>query len=107
MFEQKHILWAIHLDFTNFTQENLNKLIPDKNIKILIYCNNNILWDQINFADKSVKLSAESQNEKLTLALNIPTYITLYGYWYHNVYELWELVSIDNPKLIMTWNFIP
>lgn len=31
----------------------------------------------------------------LTMALNVPTYINLYGYGYRNVYELADLLSID------------
>ena len=34
-----------------------------------------------------------------TMALNIPTYINLYGYHYRNVFELSDLVSVDNPLL--------
>ena len=33
------------------------------------------------------------------MALNIPTYINLYGYHYRNVYELDELVAVNNPLL--------
>ena len=35
----------------------------------------------------------------LTLALNIPTYINLYGYGYKNVYELSELVSVFDRRI--------
>jgi hypothetical protein len=33
------------------------------------------------------------------LALNIPTYVNLYGYGYRNVYELDELVKVDDPRV--------
>ncbi len=33
------------------------------------------------------------------MALNIPTYINLYGYGYRNVYELHELVNVDDPRI--------
>ena len=33
------------------------------------------------------------------LALNIPTYINLYGYGYRNVYELNELVSVRDRRV--------
>ncbi len=36
----------------------------------------------------------------ITLALNIPTYINLYGYGYRNVYELSELVSVNDPRIV-------
>jgi hypothetical protein len=33
------------------------------------------------------------------LALNIPTYINLYGYGYKNVYELDELVNVNDKRI--------
>lgn len=33
------------------------------------------------------------------LALNVPTYLHLYGYGYRNVYELSELVAMDDPRI--------
>jgi hypothetical protein len=33
------------------------------------------------------------------MALNIPTYLNLYGYGYQNVYELNELVKVDDPRI--------
>lgn len=137
MYLAKHVKGAIHLNFSDFTQANLAKLIPDPNTKILIYCNNNFANDQIYFATKSAKPSfiypkidfsdvikssklsvndggettfEESQGEeivpeefifdkKLTLALNIPTYINLFGYGYKNVYELSELISVYDSRI--------
>lgn len=105
-FKRKHLKGAIHIDFTDFTQENLAKLIPDPNTRILIYCNNNFNGDQINFASKMAlpKISTpESQilsNRKpIMLALNIPTHINLYGYGYKNVYELDELVNVNDARV--------
>ncbi len=34
------------------------------------------------------------KRKEITLALNIPTFINLYGYGYKNVYELGDLVSV-------------
>lgn len=103
MYNAKHIQGAIHLNFSDFTQANLARLIPDPNTKILIYCNNNFKNDQIFFASKMIqpgRATIASDNEKpLTLALNIPTYINLYGYGYKNVYELSELVSVTDPRI--------
>ena len=39
------------------------------------------------------------KEKQLTLALNIPTFINLYGYGYRNVYELADLVSVYNSKI--------
>ena len=33
------------------------------------------------------------------MALNIPTYVNLYGYGYRNVYELHELVNVTDPRI--------
>ncbi len=33
------------------------------------------------------------------MAINIPTYVNLYGYGYRNVYELDELVSVRDPRI--------
>lgn len=103
-FDRKHIKGAIHLAFTDFTQENLLKLIPDVNTKILIYCNNNFDDDEIDFASKmytpKITKNQFSQQEKpIMLALNIPTYINLYGYGYRNIYELSELVNVKDPRI--------
>jgi hypothetical protein len=103
MFAAKHIKGAVHLNFSDFTQANLAKIIPNKNTKILIYCNNNFADDPVFFPTKaalppsSIKKPKTGKDENgmdygVTLALNIPTYINLYGYGYKNVYELKELV---------------
>lgn len=100
MYSRKHIKGAVHLNFADFTQANLAKVIPAFNTKVLIYCNNNFDGDQQNFATKAAAPAAMLKKSKsLTLALNIPTYINLYGYGYRNVYELSELVNINDPRL--------
>lgn len=105
MFERKHIRGAIHLDFADYNQINLYQLIPDKNTTILIYCNNNFNDDQQNFASKIAVESKDiagkpSYVKDITLALNVPTFINLYGYGYRNIYELADLVSTQDPRLI-------
>lgn len=88
-YKRKHFKDAVHLNFSDFSFAALERLIPDKNTRILIYCNNNIDGDEQNFARKSTPL-----------ALNIPTFINLYGYGYKNVYELSSLLDVSDPKLI-------
>ena len=99
MYDAKHIKGAIHLNFSNFTQKNLEALFPDKSTTILIYCNNNFDDDESYFPTKMYVPAEEATHEELTLALNIPTYINLYGYGYKNVYELSELVSIWDERI--------
>ncbi|UUV21448.1 rhodanese-like domain-containing protein [Paenimyroides aestuarii] len=100
-YNLKHIEGAVHLSFSDFTQQALQALIPDPKTKILIYCNNNFEGDQVNFASKVAgsNSKAPADTQPLTLALNIPTYVNLYGYGYRNVYELDELVNINDPRL--------
>lgn len=105
-FDRKHIKGAIHVSFTDFTEDNLRKLIPDPNTKILIYCNNNFDGDQIDFTSKVARTNVTLETELLVhrkplmLALNIPTYINLFGYGYRNVYELDELVNVTDRRIV-------
>lgn len=113
-FERIHVKGAKHLAFSDFTQGNLAKVFPGLDTTILIYCNNNFDGNQVDFATKATFPAAlgESagpaatpaqqmrvQEKPVTLALNIPTYINLYGYGYRNVYELNELVDVKDPRL--------
>jgi len=104
-FDRKHLKGAIHLAFTDFTQDNLKKLIPNPNTKILIYCNNNFEGDQVDFTSKIANPTPEPESQFLSnrkpimLALNIPSYINLYGYGYKNVYELNELVNVNDKRI--------
>ena len=105
-----HVAGAEHLTFTKFTQANLERLIPDRDTRILIYCNNNFKDEPNYLASKSVvpDLSAlgmsRGKEKALTLALNIPTYINLYGYGYRNVYELNDYVSVRDPRISFEGN---
>ena len=106
-FDRIHIAGARHLSFTDFTQDNLKKVIPDFNTRILIYCNNNFEGNQTDFASKvsfpkpgdALTTQFQAQEKPIMLALNIPTYINLYGYGYRNIYELNELVNVNDPRL--------
>ena len=105
-FERLHLKGAKHLSFTDFTQDNLAKAIPSLETRILIYCNNNFKGNQIDFASKislpkksPIGSQITSQEKPLMMALNIPTYINLYGYGYQNVYELDELVDVNDSRI--------
>jgi len=104
-FNRKHLKDAIHLDFTDFTQDNLLQLIPDTNTKILIYCNNNFDGDPVDFPSKmyvpenKIETQILSNRKPIMLALNIPTHINLYGYGYKNIYELDELVNVNDSRI--------
>jgi hypothetical protein len=108
-FDRIHVKGARHLAFTDFTQDNLAKVIPSFETTILIYCNNNFDCNQTDFAskvalprptpDKAVATQFAAQAKPIMMALNIPTYVNLYGYGYRNVYELHELVKVNDPRI--------
>lgn len=101
MYNKKHIKGAVHLNFSDFTQSNLAKIIPNTNTTILIYCNNNFDDDPVHFMSKTLMVmpSEEEKQRTLSLALNVPTYINLYGYGYKNVYELDEFISLLDQRI--------
>ena len=68
---------AVHLSFPDIGVGSLASTLPDKDARILIYCNDNFFNDESAFASK---IATES--------LNLSTYITLYDYGYRNVWEL-------------------
>lgn len=108
-FERIHVQGARHLSFTDFTQENLQGVIPSFETTILIYCNNNFDGNQTDFASKiavprtrsgdAAAVQFAAQAKPIMMALNVPTYINLYGYGYRNVYELHELVDVNDPRI--------
>lgn len=87
-FEAIHAKGALHLAFTDFTAGALQKLIPDKTTRILIYCNNNFKNEPVNFASKSS-----------VVALNIQSFINLHAYGYKNVYELGPLLDVKTTRI--------
>jgi len=106
-YDRIHLRGAKHLSFTDFTQSNLRGVIPSLETRILIYCNNNFEGNQTDFASK-VALPSQSnpvatqmatQARPVMMALNIPTFVNLYGYGYRNVYELDELVNVKDPRI--------
>ena len=87
-FQQGHIKGAVNLPFSDFTDGKLAETIGDPNRPILIYCNNNFRDDIVPVMKKSA-----------ALALNIPTFINLYGYGYQNIYELEAIVGLDDKEV--------
>jgi 3-mercaptopyruvate sulfurtransferase SseA len=91
-YDTLHIKDAVNLSFPDITVESLNRVLPDKDTRILIYCNNNFVGEEKAFPTKMV-----------TASLNLSTYIALYTYGYRNVYELGPLLDINKSKL----EFVP
>jgi len=87
-FDELHIKEAVNLSFPDITVDSLATLLPDKNTKILIYCNNNFENAERAFPTKVAPAS-----------LNLSTYISLYTYGYRNVYELGPLLDANTTKI--------
>jgi phage shock protein E len=87
-YDELHIRGAVNLSFPDITVESLRRIIPDRNTRILIYCNNNFLNAEGPFPGKIARAS-----------LNLSTFITLFSYGYRNVYELGPLLDIRTTKL--------
>jgi rhodanese-related sulfurtransferase len=87
-FTLLHVKGAINLPFTDFTAAALSNVLPEKDIKILIYCNNNFMGSPTAFAAKAPAAS-----------LNLSTYTSLKAYGYGNIYELGPLLDIHKTKI--------
>ncbi len=87
-YDELHVKGAVNLSFPDIAIESLQRVLPDKNARILIYCNN-------NFANANSAFPVKAANA----SLNIATYIALYGYGYRNVFELGPLIDIHSAKL--------
>ena len=88
-FAEGHIKGAVNLPLPDFTADALAEVIganPDR--EILIYCNNNFINNVRPVVTKRVEL-----------ALNIQTFINLYGYGYRNVFELGEAVDMNKAEV--------
>jgi hypothetical protein len=87
-FELLHIKRAVNLSFPDITVESLNRLLPDKSARVLIYCNNNFKNAEEPFPTKMPAAS-----------LNLSTYVALYAYGYRNVYELGPQLDASRSNL--------
>lgn len=87
-FDELHIEGAVNMSFPDLTEEGLRKAFPDKNVKLLIYCNNNFK-----------NALAAMPTKRVEVALNLSTFITLYTYGYHNVWELGPYLDANTTKL--------
>ena len=88
MFNLRHLRGAVNLSFPDFTAAELSKIIPTKDTKVLIYCNNNFLGSPASFPAKAPAAS-----------LNLSTFVTLATYGYKNIYELGPLIDVRASKL--------
>ena len=87
-FGELHVKGATNLSFPDITIESLAQAIPDKNTRVLIYCNNNFSGAEKPFPAKMASTS-----------LNLSTFVSLYDYGYRNVYELGPNVKLEDSRL--------
>ena len=82
-FDELHVEGAINLSFPDIAVASLAQVLPDRDARILIYCNNNFSNAESAFPSKLPSAS-----------LNLPTFIALYDYGYRNVWELGPLLDL-------------
>jgi len=87
-YDALHVRGAVNLSFTEFTAENLARMVPDANTLVLIYCNN-------NFANAPDPMPTKA----IAAALNLSTYTSLYTYGYRNVYELGPFLDVNTTRI--------
>ena len=90
MFALRHLNGAVNLSLPDFSADALARIIPSKDTKVLIYCNNNFTGSPISMFAKTVSAS-----------LNVHTFVTLQSYGYKNVWELGPLLDVRTTKLPM------
>jgi len=83
-----HVKGAKNLSLPDITADELARIIPSKDTRILIYCNNNFLNEPRAFPTKLPSAS-----------LNLHTVNVLHAYGYTHVYELGPLIDIGKAKL--------
>ena len=87
-FKLLHIKGAKNLPLPDFTEQDLQKVLPSKETMVLIYCNNNFNDQPVTFPTKTAKA-----------ALNVHTFTVLWNYGYKNIYELAPLLDTKTSKL--------
>ena len=88
LYRLRHLAGAVNLPFPEFTAETLARVIPAKDTRVLIYCNNNFVG-----APESMPVKA------IASALNVSTFVSLHAYGYRNVYELGPAIDVGRSAL--------
>jgi hypothetical protein len=108
MYDLLHVKGAINLGFPDIDVESVKKVLPDKDAKILIYCNNNFTpapgVRNPPRGPANPKVAAAFRPKSAPLSLNLSTQTALFGYGYKNVYELAPLIDPAKTKLALVSN---
>ena len=95
-YDELHVEGAMHLSFPDIAIDSLAALLPDKDARILIYCNNNFRGAESPFPKKLASAS-----------LNLSTFVALYDYGYRNVWELGPLIDIEATTIPFARSEVP
>jgi phage shock protein E len=95
-FDLLHVRGARNLSLPDITAEELAKIIPSKDTRILIYCNNNFVNEPRAFPTKAPAAS-----------LNIHTINVLFAYGYENVFELGPLLDVRTTRIVFEGQDVP
>ena len=95
-FDELHVAGAINLAFPDIAIETLAATLPDKDARILIYCNNNFSGADGPFPSKLPSAS-----------LNLSTYVALYDHGYRNVWELGPLIDVASSAIPFAGRAVP
>ena len=87
-YDLLHVKGALSLSFPDIAVASVEQLLPDRQTRILIYCNNNFSNAEDPFPSKLPSAS-----------LNLSTYVALYDYGYRNVYELGPLIDARTTRI--------
>lgn len=87
-FARLHVRGAVNLPFPDITANELDRLIPSPDTRVLIYCNNNFAAAPTAFPEKVARA-----------ALNHHAFATLVAYGYRNVFELAPLVDVASTEI--------
>lgn len=88
LYRLRHVRGAVNLSFPEFTSETLASVIPTRDTRVLIYCNNNFQGAPASMPTKTI-----------SSALNVSTFVSLHAYGYRNVYELGPAIDVRASHL--------
>lgn len=123
MYDLMHVEGAINLNYSDIDVNSLKKLLPNKDAKILIYCNNNftaapdlpknVVQQQVtpnggvpigpDAARRAEVAKVAFGGKGMAVSLNLSTYTTLHSYGYKNVYELGPTVNAATTKIKLVY----
>ncbi len=92
-FDELHIKGAISLPFTDMSIDSLKKTLPDKNVTILIYSNNNFRG---NLPEVPIKARAS--------ALNLSTFYVALQLWLPKYLRAWSCRRCLQDETDVSWN---